>query len=397
MRNFLSLAGMAALLLALLHPGGAHAQQRDQVLQSMTVELAPGRLAIQVQVTPGAAMADDLLGLIDLDGDAMISPLEQRYFTSYLRDSWRFKLDGEMLPMRPVSARFPDAGQMRAGNGTIFLAFEAPIPGDDLPHRLLLEQHNAPQIKGRIYRVDTLASHDLRVQLLDQQRNQDQSQYMLDFRIMRAGAVAMPRQYVAGTGVVAVMANAFLHGIVHILTGYDHLLFACALMLAAPSVRRLVVLVTAFTMAHASTMVLASFELVPLPGKLMAVAIAACIVITALQNIHRPGQASGHSRVLVAVLFGLFHGLGFAGGLLALAQTMPPFTRAAALGGFSVGLEIGNLCLVAALSVLLWCLGKVFCKTPALLDTWRERVQWGGSIAIALAGLYYLRLALVES
>src|SRR5205085_2683763 len=105
------------------------------------------------------------------------------------------------------------------------------------------------------------------------------------------------------------------HGLLHILTGYDHLLFVTALVLAVRSLWDLVKVITAFTAAHSITLTLSAFDLVRLPSRVVEPIIAASIVFVALQNVFWPEQTRGWTRLTVAFFFGLFHGLGFAGGL----------------------------------------------------------------------------------
>lgn len=115
----------------------------------------------------------------------------------------------------------------------------------------------------------------------------------------------------------AALAAAFVrHGILHILTGYDHLLFVAALLLAVTTFWDLVKVISAFTLAHTLTLALAALDIFRLPGRIVEPMIAASIIFVALQNVFWPERSRGWSRLVVAFVFGLFHGLGFAGGLL---------------------------------------------------------------------------------
>ena len=139
------------------------------------------------------------------------------------------------------------------------------------------------------------------------------------------------------------MATAFVrHGIFHILTGYDHLLFVGALLLAVATLWDLVKVISAFTLAHTITLVLSALDVFRLSGSIVEPMIATSIVFVAAQNIFWPQRSRGWSRLLVAFLFGLFHGLGFAGGLLDALSGMPAATAAVAIAAFSTGVEIGH-------------------------------------------------------
>jgi hydrogenase/urease accessory protein HupE len=137
-------------------------------------------------------------------------------------------------------------------------------------------------------------------------------------------------------------------GIEHILTGFDHLLFVLALLLLVQGTRRLVVTITAFTVAHSLTLASAALGWLHVPEPPVEAVIALSIVFVAREivSVHN-GQPSLAQRRpwIVAFCFGLLHGLGFAG---ALAQVgLPPLAIPTALLFFNVGVEIGQLLFVA--------------------------------------------------
>ncbi len=143
-------------------------------------------------------------------------------------------------------------------------------------------------------------------------------------------------------------------GVEHILTGYDHLAFLLALLvLAATRPRRegiaqVLAVVTAFTVAHSITLALAVTGVVRLPSRVVESAIAASIAWVALENVLRP---TVRARWPVTFAFGLVHGLGFAS---ALAETgLPSRGTALALVSFNVGVEVGQLAVVALVFPLL--------------------------------------------
>ena len=143
------------------------------------------------------------------------------------------------------------------------------------------------------------------------------------------------------------------HGMHHILTGYDHLLFVAALVIAATSLWDLVKVVSAFTVAHTMTMTLSVLDLVRLPSGVVEPIIAASIVFVAVQNLLFPRQSRGWSRLAIAFGFGLFHGLGFAGGLLEAMDGMPSLNLAAALVCFTIGVELAHQLLIVSLLFVL--------------------------------------------
>ena len=139
-----------------------------------------------------------------------------------------------------------------------------------------------------------------------------------------------------------------LLGVEHILSGIDHLAFVLALLLLVKGVRRVIVTVTAFTVAHSLTLAGATLGLVHMPGPPIEAVIALSIVFVASEIIHsrreRPGLTERYPWV-VAFTFGLLHGFGFAGALseIGLPQNSIPI----ALLFFNVGVEVGQLLFIA--------------------------------------------------
>jgi len=137
-------------------------------------------------------------------------------------------------------------------------------------------------------------------------------------------------------------------GIEHILTGLDHLLFVLALLILVQGTRRLIVTITAFTLAHSLTLFAATLGWLNLPGPPVEAAIALSIVFVASEIVHarqgRPGLTQRWPWI-VAFSFGLLHGLGFAGALAEVG--LPPLSIPMALLFFNVGVEIGQLVFIA--------------------------------------------------
>jgi hydrogenase/urease accessory protein HupE len=157
------------------------------------------------------------------------------------------------------------------------------------------------------------------------------------------------------------VAGAFLvHGVEHILLGFDHLLFVFGLLLLVRGGWRLVKTVTAFTLAHSITLALAALDLVHLPGPPVEATIALSILLLAVEiaRVNR-GQPSLTLRWpwVVAFCFGLLHGFGFAGALSEIG--LPQSDLPVALFTFNLGVEIGQLVFVgavlAARALLLRC------------------------------------------
>lgn len=147
-------------------------------------------------------------------------------------------------------------------------------------------------------------------------------------------------------------------GVEHILIGYDHLLFLACLLFIAGSVRRIIIMITGFTLAHSITLAAAALELVYLPVPAIEAVIALSIVLLARELVlNRRDTLSWRQPVLVSSSFGLLHGFGFAAVLqdIGLPQTELP----AALLFFNIGVELGQLLFICAAALIFLALGKL--------------------------------------
>ena len=140
-------------------------------------------------------------------------------------------------------------------------------------------------------------------------------------------------------------------GIEHILTGYDHLLFVLGLLFLVGFQRKLIWTITAFTAAHSVTLASAALGILTLRSPPVEASIALSIVLVVGEALHQRQTLARRWPALLAFLFGLVHGLGFAGALkdIGLPQNYLP----AALFSFNLGVELGQL-LTVGVAWLLW-------------------------------------------
>jgi len=163
----------------------------------------------------------------------------------------------------------------------------------------------------------------------------------------------------------------FLLGVEHILGGIDHLLFVLALLLLVKGMRRVIVTITAFTLAHSLTLAGATLGFVHMPGPPIEAAIALSIVFVASEIIQsRQGNPGLTERYpwIVAFIFGLLHGFGFAGALseIGLPQTSIPI----ALLFFNVGVEVGQLLFIAAVFAIIALASQITRRINIARPTW---------------------------
>ena len=203
-----------------------------------------------------------------------------------------------------------------------------------------------------------------------------------------------PRQQLqlAGASKWRQFADYVRHGVWHIWIGFDHILFLLSLLLPAVLVYRnrgwtgaptfraaaidVVKIVTAFTLAHSITLTLATLGMLSLPSRLVEAAIAASVALAALNNIWPMFQ---RQRALAAFVFGLLHGFGFAGVLIDLG--LPKAALMLSLVGFNVGVELGQIAIVAVFLPLAYLVRHT--------GFYRKIILAGGSALIVVIALVW--------
>jgi hydrogenase/urease accessory protein HupE len=186
--------------------------------------------------------------------------------------------------------------------------------------------------------------------------------------------------YYTGTrqGVVAVVRKFAASGVHHILIGPDHLLFLVGLLLVGGSIRRLALVVSAFTLAHSITLTLAALRIVSPPAWIVEPAIALSIVYVGADNLTVRGGRD--VRGWIAFAFGLIHGFGFANVLREM--DLPARALGWSLFSFNVGVEIGRLLVVVAVA-------SALAAVRARSEAAGRRLAFVGSIAVIAAGTFW--------
>jgi hydrogenase/urease accessory protein HupE len=185
-------------------------------------------------------------------------------------------------------------------------------------------------------------------------------------------------EYFSGSrqGIRAVFGRFVPAGIHHILIGPDHLLFLVGLLLLGGSFRQLLLVVTAFTLAHSMTLSLAALGMVIPPANTIEPAIALSVVYVGADNLLVAGGGRD-TRAWVAFAFGLIHGFGFANVLRDM--DLPARALGWTLFSFNRGVEIGQLAVVGLVASLL-------ARIRARSEVAGRRLAFAGSIVVMLAG-----------
>jgi hydrogenase/urease accessory protein HupE len=192
---------------------------------------------------------------------------------------------------------------------------------------------------------------------------------------------------VVGTPDLWQVVNTYLiFGVEHILEGFDHLLFIACLVFIAGSWKRVLITITGFTLAHSITLTLAALEFVRLPISPIEAVIALSIVFLAREiAVGRRDTITWRFPIVVSASFGLLHGFGFASALrdIGLPQTEIP----AALIAFNLGVEIGQVLFIAALSVIAWLIKRMQQLT---LFTFNTQMNENGAMVIERSMAYLI-------
>jgi hydrogenase/urease accessory protein HupE len=154
-------------------------------------------------------------------------------------------------------------------------------------------------------------------------------------------------------------------GIEHILFGIDHLLFVLALILIVQGKRRLLKTITAFTIAHSITLAVATLGWVHIPPAPVEASIALSIIFLAVELVHYYQGKTVFSRQypwVVAFIFGLLHGFGFAGALANVG--LPEHDIPLALLLFNLGVETGQILFILTVMLIIWLMHKILKNMP---------------------------------
>jgi hydrogenase/urease accessory protein HupE len=343
--------------------------------------VAQGKLAIKLlpdAVLIHARVSGEQVFVANTFGAAPAATLEAAWTEHgrYLLDHLRLYADDTLLAGK-ISAGKPATGD--------FVEYELQFPLRAVPRQLRLEQNILNEIEyapGNPWE----AAYAVTLQIAD--------------GAVQEGFLSTHKQplqlenHAAVGGRKAAMAKQYVrHGIDHILGGYDHLLFICALVLATVTFWDLVRVIAVFTVAHSITLTLSVLDLVRLPGRIVEPMIAASIICIAVSNVFFPNQSRGKVRLGLAFFFGLFHGLGFAGGLLSAAEGLTGTAIAIAIAAFSLGVEVGHQFIALPLFATLK-LAAAQLATDTNRERWSSNVARTISALVAIAGGGYLAAAL---
>jgi hypothetical protein len=234
-------------------------------------------------------------------------------------------------------------------------------------------KNNADSLTGQTISIEGLSAVQTDVLLLVQLKDGQQHS-----AILRPSSPAFTIPLEASK--LKIAADYGRMGTIHILEGVDHLLFVLALLLIVDGFGPLLRAVTAFTVAHSITLALATLGVIHVPPAPTEAIIALSILFLAAELVHKHDGRTGLTERwpwLIAFLFGLFHGLGFAGALSEIG--VPQAEVPLALLMFNVGVEVGQLLFIVVVLAGIALLKRLSLTAPA--GAWRLAPYSIGSLA----------------
>ena len=188
------------VLLALTMPARTAAHQLDEYLQAARIAFARDRVLLEVDLTPGANVADDIVAALDRDGDGVVGPLEARAYGEAVLGDLEVALDGRSVRLTLEAMEVPPVSDMRRGVGTMQLTAVGVLT-DVRAGTRRLRFSNRHHPAASVYLANALISADRTVQVVAQRRDPRQQQLDVQYQIasrwplyviwMLVGAVAM--------------------------------------------------------------------------------------------------------------------------------------------------------------------------------------------------------------
>ena len=187
---------LAATTVVLLG-SGLSAHRLDEVLQAARIAIEPDRANLELDLTPGIAVADGVIADIDRDRDGALSADEKRAYVARVLGAIVLELDGQSLRVQPIAATFPDLDTLRRGEAAIQLQADAVLPRlSDGGHRLLFRNTHDRDVS--VYMANALVPQTNRIGVTAQRRDGGQRELTIDF-VARPGSTTSTVTWLLGS------------------------------------------------------------------------------------------------------------------------------------------------------------------------------------------------------
>jgi hypothetical protein len=208
LRNVVALCRLSLFfVLAFVKPLEAFAHRLDEYLQATLVAISPGEIRLQINLTPGVAVADKVLDLIDRDRDGVISTNEARAYAELLKRDLSVHLDQREIKLKRVSSYFPTRDELRTGWGFIQLEFRG-SPGALAGgrHKITIENRHLQNLS--VYLINAALPKSASIQILSQNRNLTQSTGEIEFNMGQRGTTLGAIGLICSLAVLGMIAMA---------------------------------------------------------------------------------------------------------------------------------------------------------------------------------------------
>jgi len=310
-----------------------HAHGKVDLELHLSIEALLSGINNSYRNTQSAPQSDQYDALRALPPEELGSQFEP--FIQQLLDSIALRFDGQKIDLKVSRVDIPEAGYQKVPRASV-LYLEGTVPR--------ASEHLT------WYFPQKFSNNAVRVKQVDDER---EKWLWSDWVWLTDDQVSEPfpvDQDFVKKPLSEVVASYIYLGFVHIVPyGLDHILFVLGIFLLTIRVRPLLAQVTMFTLAHSMTLALAAYGVFELPARVVEPLIALSIAYIGIENIF--SRQVKRRRLLLVFCFGLLHGLGFAGVLKEFG--MPPGDYATALISFNVGVEAGQVAIVALAFLIL--------------------------------------------
>lgn len=191
---------------------GVSAHRTDEYLQAARLAIDPARVQIELDLTPGIALAEAILADIDRNRDGTLSAEEQRAYATLVLDALTLEVDGTPVRAELADVRFPDADAIKRGEGTIRLHSSAILPRQSSGvHQLLFRNRHHPD--RSVYLANALVPESAQVAVSAQRRDRDQTELTIDYLVRAAPARPATGWLVGGVALATALSALLMRAV----------------------------------------------------------------------------------------------------------------------------------------------------------------------------------------
>jgi hypothetical protein len=181
------------------------AHRRDEYLQAARLGIEPGGVHLELDLTPGIALAETIIAAIDRNGDGSLSQDEQRVYAGFVMSALALAVDGTPIRAQLGAVSFPDTDSMRRGEGTIRIESAAILPRLSVgPHSLLFRNGHQPD--RSVYLANALVPESDRIAVTAQRRDGGQTELTVDY-VLRAAPPSSTAAWLLGSIAAAMVLS----------------------------------------------------------------------------------------------------------------------------------------------------------------------------------------------